>query len=78
MTLRMRYLHGYDEVAPPITLIAPIARVGRSTNRSTAKLCPPPVLLLYVTPPGAFGLRPRERIARLRREAGHGLFCCWT
>jgi hypothetical protein len=35
--LRTHYLHGYHGVAPPITLVAPIARVSRSTNRSTAK-----------------------------------------
>jgi hypothetical protein len=33
--LRLRQLHGYHEVAPPIALIAPFARVSRSTNRST-------------------------------------------
>jgi hypothetical protein len=29
------YLHGYNGVAPPMTLIAPLAHVTRSTNRST-------------------------------------------
>jgi hypothetical protein len=33
--LRMRYLHRYHGVVPPMALIAPIARVTRSTNRST-------------------------------------------
>ena len=36
--LRTRCLHGYYGVAPSVTLIAPIARVSRSANRSTAKL----------------------------------------
>ena len=31
----MRYLHGYHRVAPPTALIAPIAPIARSTNRST-------------------------------------------
>jgi hypothetical protein len=26
---------------------------------------------------GALDLRPRERIARHRLKAWHGLFCCW-
>jgi hypothetical protein len=33
--LRVRYLHGYHGVVPPMTLIAPFARVARSTNWST-------------------------------------------
>ena len=33
--LRVRYLHGYHGVVPPIALIALLARVARSTNRST-------------------------------------------
>ena len=33
--LRVRYLHGYHRAVPPMTLIAPFARVVRSTNRST-------------------------------------------
>jgi len=33
--LRVRYLHGYHGVVPPMALIAPFARVSRSTNRST-------------------------------------------
>ena len=33
--LRVRYLHRYHEAVPPIALIAPLARVARSTNRST-------------------------------------------
>jgi hypothetical protein len=35
--LRTRYLHGYHGVVPPMTLIAPLAQVARSTNRSTVK-----------------------------------------
>src|SRR6516225_927697 len=31
----MRYLHGYHGAAPPMALIAPFARITRSTNRST-------------------------------------------
>jgi hypothetical protein len=31
--LRVRYLHGYRGVVPPMALIAPFARVARSTNR---------------------------------------------
>jgi hypothetical protein len=31
----VRYLHGYHRAVPPMTLIAPFARVARSTNRST-------------------------------------------
>ena len=34
-TLRGRYLHEYQGVVPPMALIAPFARVTRSTNRST-------------------------------------------
>jgi hypothetical protein len=34
----MRYLHRYHGVVPPIALIAPFARVTRSTNRSTPYL----------------------------------------
>src|ERR1700693_2045124 len=33
--LSVRYLHGYYGVVPLIALIAPFARVTRSTNRST-------------------------------------------
>ena len=33
--LRVRYLHGYHGVVPPMALIALYARVPRSTNRST-------------------------------------------
>jgi len=33
--LRTRYLHGHHGVVPPMALIAPFARVARSTNRST-------------------------------------------
>ena len=33
----MHYLHGYHGVVPPIALIAPFARVARSTNRSTPR-----------------------------------------
>jgi hypothetical protein len=34
-TLWVRYLHGYHGGVPPMALIAPFARVARSTNRST-------------------------------------------
>ena len=33
--LPVRYLHGYHRVVPQIALIAPFARMTRSTNRST-------------------------------------------
>jgi hypothetical protein len=33
--LRVRYLHGYHGVVPTKTLIAPVAPMARSTNRST-------------------------------------------
>ena len=33
----MRYLHGYHGVVPQIALIAPLARMARSTNRSTPR-----------------------------------------
>ena len=74
---RTHYLHGYHGAVPLVTLIAPFARMTRSTDRSTAKHRTPPVLLLCVTWPGAPSPRPRERISRLRLEARHGLFCCW-
>jgi len=32
---RAHYLHGYQRAAPLMTLIAPFARMTRSTNRST-------------------------------------------
>ena len=32
--LRVRYLHAYHGVVPPMTLIAPLVQVARSTNRS--------------------------------------------
>jgi hypothetical protein len=32
---RVRYLHGYHGVVPPMALIAPFARVAGSANRST-------------------------------------------
>jgi hypothetical protein len=32
---RRHYLHGYHEAVAPMALIAPFARVTRSTNRST-------------------------------------------
>jgi len=34
--LRMRYLHAYRAAAAPMAVIALIARMARSTNRSTA------------------------------------------
>ena len=33
--LRVRYLHGYRRAVPPVALIAQLARMARSTNRST-------------------------------------------
>jgi hypothetical protein len=33
--LQVRCLHRYHGAVPPVTLIAPFARVARSTNRST-------------------------------------------
>ena len=35
--LPVRYLHGYHRVVPQIALIAPLAQVTRSTNRSTPR-----------------------------------------
>ena len=32
---RTHYLHGYHRAVPPMALIAPLAQVTRSTNRST-------------------------------------------
>src|SRR5580700_886096 len=34
-TLWTRYLHGYHRAVPPMALIAQLARMARSTNRST-------------------------------------------
>src|SRR5689334_12759534 len=47
---RTHYLRGYHDVMPPMALIALFAPMARSTNRSTAKRRPPPVLLPCVTP----------------------------
>ena len=47
----MHYLHGYHGVVPPMALIAPFARVTRSTNRSTPEAPCPLILLLCVTSP---------------------------
>src|SRR5580698_8944271 len=60
-----------------MALIAPYARMTRSTNRSTAKRRSSLVPLLSVTSLGILSPRPRERIARLRLKAWHGLFCWW-
>jgi hypothetical protein len=65
---QLRYLHGYHGAVPPMALIAPYARMTRSTNRSTAKRRSPRVPLLPVTSLGTLSPRPRERIARLRLE----------
>ena len=46
---RTHYLHGYHGVTPLVVLIAPFARMARSTNRSTAEAPVPLVLLLCVT-----------------------------
>src|SRR5690349_811279 len=75
---RTHYLHGYREAVPLMTLIALLAPMARSTNRSTARRGPPPAPLLYVTSPGAPVPQPRERIAILCLGARHGLFWCWT
>src|SRR5690349_23627572 len=75
---RTHYLHGYREAVPLITLIALLAPMARSTNRSTARRGPPPAPLLYVTSPGAPVPQPRERIAILCLGARHALFWCWT
>ena len=42
--LWVRYLHGYHGAVPPMTLVEPIARMARSTNRSTVA-APYPITL---------------------------------
>ena len=37
-TLRERYLHGYHGAVPPMALIALLAAMARSTNRSTPSM----------------------------------------
>ena len=44
-----RYLHGYHGVVPPMALIAPFARVTRSTNRSTRSMATTEFQLQNVT-----------------------------
>jgi len=73
---RTHYLHGYHGAVPPMALIALLASIARSTNRSTVKRRPPPALLLGATSPGAPSPQPLERIAILCLEAWHSLFCC--
>jgi len=46
---RTHYLHGYHGIAPLVVLIAPLARMAQSTNRSTAEAPITLVLLLCVT-----------------------------
>jgi hypothetical protein len=46
---RTQYLHGYHGAVPPVALIALVAPMARSTNRSTAEAPIPLVLLLCVT-----------------------------
>jgi len=65
--LRVRYLHGYRRAVPPVDLIAQLARMARSTNRSTIAAPYPNILLLCVTSPRAPGSR--------RSERRHGLAC---
>jgi hypothetical protein len=60
---RMHYQHGYHDVLPPMALIALFAPMARSTNRSTAKDRPPPVLLLCVTSSRTLNPRPCARMA---------------
>ena len=59
--LRARYLHGCHGLVPPMALIALLARMARSTSRSTTAAPDPLVLLLYITSPAAPGPHPRER-----------------
>jgi len=61
---RTHYLHGYHGAVPLMALIAPIARMARSTNRSTVAAPYPITLLLCVTSPRASGLRPQRTAAR--------------
>ena len=65
--LRVRYLHGYDGVVPPIALFARSARVARSTNRSTPYMVITGFRLRNVTArpvdrrvPAPGGVRPPE------------------
>jgi hypothetical protein len=64
--LRAHYLHGYHGIVPPIALIAPFARVVRSTNRSTPEALRPVILQLCVTSLG-HGIQAREPAAWSRR-----------
>src|SRR5437667_7381678 len=61
--VRVRYLHRYHEVLPPMAQIAPLARVTRSTSRSTPEH-------------GGRILATERYPRRSRLEAWHGLFCC--
>ena len=53
---RKHYLHGYHGAVPPMALIALVAQMARSTNRSTAAAPDPLILLLCVTSLAAPGL----------------------
>jgi len=72
------YLHGYHEVAPPIALIAPIARVARSTNRYTPHRSDHrmPTTERYLRPadqrvPAPVGTRPLEESYGFRQRLSH-------
>jgi hypothetical protein len=54
---RTHYLHGYHGAVPPMALIALLAPMARSTNRSTPTPLHWDSLLLYVT---SLGIRPHE------------------
>ena len=54
---RTHYLHGYHGAVPPMALIALLAPMARSTNRSTPTPLHRASLLLYVT---SLGIRPHK------------------
>jgi hypothetical protein len=64
--LRALCLHRYHEVLPPIAQIAPLARVTRSTSRSTPDHDDRQILATERYSDGP------------RLKAWHGLFCYWT
>jgi hypothetical protein len=55
----MRYLHGYHGGVPTMALIAPLARVARSTNRSTPTVATTGCQLQNVTAARPISARPR-------------------
>jgi len=78
---RMHHLHGHHGAVPPMTLIALVAPMARSTNRSTTAAPDPLVLLLYVTSPAAPSLHPHGRGhgasgAGAAKVPGHRPCCC--